>query len=119
MYKEQIPRDFGDGRINCTGNSCFEGYCIDLLAKLAERIETVYKTPFRYELHLVRDGKFGSIGADGMWNGMIGELLTNVRTLQFFFQTISIKFFSFYRKIVEVFKFLKKVFKFKKKVFQI
>ncbi|GFN79380.1 glutamate receptor [Plakobranchus ocellatus] len=54
----------------CTGNDRFEGYCIDLLKKVAEIVN------FDYEIHLVNDGKYGSKLPDGSWNGMIGELLT-------------------------------------------
>ena len=36
------------------------------------------KVGFKYRVHLVRDGKYGSTNSDGSWNGMIGELLRDV-----------------------------------------
>ncbi|GFS04375.1 glutamate receptor [Elysia marginata] len=54
----------------CTGNDRFEGYCVDLLQKVAEIVG------FDYDIHLVYDGKYGTKQADGSWNGMIGELLS-------------------------------------------
>ncbi len=47
----------------------FNGYLIDFLEEL-QKIKT-----FSYNLTLVKDGKFGVEGADGKWNGMIGELI--------------------------------------------
>ena len=50
-----------------------EGYIIDLLDKIADVV------PFRYDLHLVADGKgIGTRGQHGQWSGMIGELLREV-----------------------------------------
>jgi len=33
---------------------------------------------FRYEIRLVRDGKYGTITENGTWNGMIEELTRGV-----------------------------------------
>lgn len=101
MYKPQVQGQFFDEPVNCTGNVCFEGFCIDLLAKLAERIEKLFRTPFKYELHLVQDGKFGSIGEDGEWNGMIGELLNNVKTSVFFSKKFLSNFSFFNQKLAK------------------
>ncbi|KAK7495272.1 hypothetical protein BaRGS_00013454, partial [Batillaria attramentaria] len=54
----------------CTGNQRFEGYCVDLIERIAENVG------FQYTLKLVKDGNYGSPQADGKtWNGMIGELI--------------------------------------------
>ena len=48
----------------------YEGYCIDLLRKLKEKLK------FDYEIYVVPDGNFGA--SDPMskeWNGMVRELL--------------------------------------------
>ncbi|CAJ0914337.1 unnamed protein product, partial [Mesorhabditis belari] len=66
MEKDEC-RD-GNNRTECLGNNKFEGYCIDLLDLLAERIPD-----FRYEIRISE--KTGSKRADGSWDGMIGELL--------------------------------------------
>ncbi|VDK41779.1 unnamed protein product [Anisakis simplex] len=50
------------------GNDQYEGYCIDLLQKIAE----IRK--FKYILHEVKDKSYGSKEANGKWNGMVGEL---------------------------------------------
>ena len=51
----------------------FIGYCPDLLKLLTEQFEF----RFTYKLHLVRDDKYGA-KVDGVWNGMIGELIRRV-----------------------------------------
>lgn len=63
--------------VNLTGNSQFEGYCKDLADLIAEKLN------FTYELRLVKDGKYGGQSADSEsgWNGMVGELIRNVRTV--------------------------------------
>lgn len=52
-----------------TGNARYEGYCMDLIQKLSEKL----KVPI--VVNLVKDKKYGAVGKDGIWNGMIGELL--------------------------------------------
>lgn len=47
-----------------------EGYCIDLLQLLAERLK------FRYDIKLVKDGFYGSKLGNGRWTGMLGELMS-------------------------------------------
>ena len=51
----------------------FVGFIPDLLKRLSEIVG------FRYEIRTVRDRKYGSVNADGTWNGMIGELTRRVR----------------------------------------
>lgn len=58
---------------NLTGNMVFEGFCIDLLAMIAEQLG------FHYKLYLVPDGKFGAKSIKtGEWNGMVRELMDKV-----------------------------------------
>ncbi|VDM51889.1 unnamed protein product [Angiostrongylus costaricensis] len=57
-----------NNRTECQGNNKYEGYCIDLLKLLADRIEG-----FNYEVYLV--DKTGSKLPDGSWDGMMGDLL--------------------------------------------
>lgn len=55
-------------------NEQFEGYCKDLADLLAEKMS------IRYELRLVKDGKYGGkIPNSSEWNGMVGELVRQVR----------------------------------------
>nr|QZH55032.1 ionotropic glutamate receptor 11 [Achelura yunnanensis] len=48
-----------------------KGFCIDLTKLLAEKLE------IKYEIHLVKDGKYGSDNPKiiGGWDGLVGELL--------------------------------------------
>ncbi|TKR67521.1 hypothetical protein L596_023665 [Steinernema carpocapsae] len=54
----------------CQGNERFEGYCIDLLKLLSDRIED-----FEYEIFLSAGNKYGVKQPDGSWDGLIGYLL--------------------------------------------
>ncbi|CAI5446210.1 unnamed protein product [Caenorhabditis angaria] len=66
MLKAECPA--GTNKTECDGNNKYEGYCIDLLRLLSEKIDG-----FNY---LIRIGtKAGSKQPDGSWNGMIGDLL--------------------------------------------
>lgn len=49
-----------------------EGFCIDLLTQLSNKLG------FSYQLHLVKDGRYGNLDASGNWNGMIGEVVRGV-----------------------------------------
>ncbi|GAB0095910.1 Ionotropic glutamate receptor [Sergentomyia squamirostris] len=51
------------------GNERFEGFGIDLIHELSQMLG------FNYTFNLQEDGVYGSIGANGKWNGMIRELL--------------------------------------------
>lgn len=53
------------------GNERYEGFVKDLADLVADKLN------FRYEIKLVRDGKYGSIEENGEWSGMIGELVRN------------------------------------------
>ncbi|KAK0406372.1 hypothetical protein QR680_018535 [Steinernema hermaphroditum] len=48
----------------------YEGYCIDLLKLIQERLQ------FTYELFLVEDGSYGTMDDNGNWNGLIGTLVS-------------------------------------------
>lgn len=51
-----------------SGNDRYEGYCIDLMNKLAKKLH------FNYIIHEVGDGQYGKI-QNGSWTGMVRELL--------------------------------------------
>jgi len=49
--------------------SKLQGFCIDVLKELSKQ------TGIDYEIHVVKDGKYGSLNkTTGQWNGMIGEV---------------------------------------------
>ena len=54
------------------GSISYEGYCIDLLNKLAENLH------FTYEIHTSPDEVYGTEMENGLWNGLIGELINEV-----------------------------------------
>ncbi|XP_072943273.1 glutamate receptor ionotropic, kainate 2 [Epargyreus clarus] len=55
---------------NLQGNARFEGFCIDLLARVAAR------AGFHYRLRLVPDNMYGARDPDtGQWNGIVRELM--------------------------------------------
>ncbi|CAI5453929.1 unnamed protein product [Caenorhabditis angaria] len=61
-----IEKIMPDGRIK------YEGFCVDLLDKLAEMLH------FDYTLKIVKDNKYGErINGTDQWDGMIGEILRN------------------------------------------
>lgn len=49
--------------------SKLEGYCLDLISELANKLG------FTYKVHLVKDGRYGQMDSSGTWNGMIGEVV--------------------------------------------
>lgn len=50
------------------GNARFEGYVVDLAAKIADQF------PMDYIIKIVADGQYGALTVNGTWNGMMGEL---------------------------------------------
>lgn len=54
----------------------FEGFCMDLLSALAEKLS------FKYNVRLVKDGKYGTKDERGNWAGMIGEVVRGVSSIQ-------------------------------------
>uniref|UniRef100_A0A914DGH6 Uncharacterized protein n=1 Tax=Acrobeloides nanus TaxID=290746 RepID=A0A914DGH6_9BILA len=69
MIKRDCEEE-NNSSLECKGNHRYEGYCIDLLKKLHEKIED-----FEYEIFLSEGNKYGVKQADGTWNGVIGSLL--------------------------------------------
>ncbi|XP_062315667.1 glutamate receptor U1 [Osmerus eperlanus] len=49
-------------------DSELEGYCIDLISELAKKLG------FKYNIQLVKDGRYGTLTESGNWTGMIGEV---------------------------------------------
>ena len=54
------------------GNDRYEGYCVDLANKVAERVG------FNFTIQLVKDGQYGTELDNRTWNGMVGELIREV-----------------------------------------
>lgn len=58
---------------NLTGNSKYEGFCIDLLHRIASQVG------FHYAITLVPDNKYGAYDpATKQWNGIVRELMDKV-----------------------------------------
>jgi len=58
---------------NLSGNSRYEGFCIDLLKEIATMVG------FEYRIELVPDGKYGVYDPDtGEWNGIVRQLMDKV-----------------------------------------
>ena len=56
------------------GNARYEGFCVDLIDEISQVLG------FNYTLKLSADGKHGKYDdKTNRWNGMIGELLDQVR----------------------------------------
>ncbi|RCN29927.1 hypothetical protein ANCCAN_24306 [Ancylostoma caninum] len=65
------------------GNDKYEGYCIDLLKKIARL------SKFNYTIHEVKDKAYGIREENGKWNGMVGELINGEADLAVASLTIS------------------------------
>ncbi|EYB97032.1 hypothetical protein Y032_0143g2350, partial [Ancylostoma ceylanicum] len=72
-----------DANHELTGNDKYEGYCIDLLKKIARL------TKFNYTIHEVKDKAYGIREENGKWNGMVGELINGEADLAVASLTIS------------------------------
>lgn len=58
---------------NMTGNERYEGFCIDLLNKIATQIG------FHYSIRLVPDHMYGVYDTESkQWNGIVKELMERV-----------------------------------------
>ena len=55
-----------------SGNDRYEGYNIDLIDAIAKELK------FNYTIQIVADSQYGKKLDNGTWNGMIGELLSQV-----------------------------------------
>eukprot|EP00111_Clytia_hemisphaerica_P019907 TCONS_00058710-protein len=72
--QKHLPCTGPSSKFPNTRDHCCKGFCMDLLVKLAEKVN------FTYDLHLVEDGNFGSLqrvnGSNiKRWNGLIGEVI--------------------------------------------
>lgn len=67
-YLDEVQRLRENGSRVC-GKHFFQGFCIDLAEKVAEKINMTY------DICLVKDGQYGKELADKSWDGVIGELL--------------------------------------------
>lgn len=62
-------------KLDVEGNPVWDGYCIDLLKKLAE---PGYMN-FDYEIVPAKNNSFGIRSPSGTWTGMVGDLAMGVR----------------------------------------
>lgn len=70
------------------GTIAYQGYCIDLLNELARNLH------FTFDIYPSPDGMYGAETDNGTWNGMIGELISEV--------CVSLYGLEFYGKMVLV-----------------
>ena len=71
VFKHRPLSEGGDG-ISCSGNSCYYGYAIDLLERLASDLG------FTYSLYDVSEGFYGlQDPVTGRWTGMIADLIAD------------------------------------------
>lgn len=61
--------------IEYKGNDAYEGYCADLTKEVARIVG------IDYLIQPVKDAAYGKRLDDGSWNGMIGEIIREVRSL--------------------------------------
>ena len=54
------------------GNDRYEGYCADFAKSIFERMK------MKYRIEIVKDGKYGIKDRNGIWNGLVGELIRKV-----------------------------------------
>lgn len=73
-YMKTDP-DTGETMIDENGNPIWEGYCIDMIQRLAEDLD------FDYELVVPKKGTFGKRIAFNKWDGLVGDLMTGVSVL--------------------------------------
>lgn len=57
---------------NFVGNDQYEGYCADLAKQIGNYLHRDYL------IVPVHDGKYGAVNDNGTWDGMVGELVSNV-----------------------------------------
>lgn len=59
-----------DEGVMLEGNARYEGYCVDLINRIAQNLK------FKYELEVIADGQYGSLKPEtGKWNGLVKHLL--------------------------------------------
>merc|ERR1711976_402632 len=59
-----------DDSSNRVGNDRYEGYLIDLITALGQKLGA------NFEVHIAADGKYGAPTDSGAWTGMVGEVMT-------------------------------------------
>lgn len=65
--------------LNMTGNARYKGYAVDLIAEIAKEMG------FEYQFIPVADDQYGKLDKDTkLWNGIIGEIVNNVRKIAYF-----------------------------------
>ncbi|PSN32521.1 Glutamate receptor ionotropic, partial [Blattella germanica] len=70
LMKHETPYVMHRAQSNLTGNSRYEGFCIDLLREIASMVG------FEYRIELVPDGKYGVYDLEtGEWNGIVRQLM--------------------------------------------
>ncbi|KPJ16363.1 Glutamate receptor, ionotropic kainate 3 [Papilio machaon] len=62
----------GEVMLDKEGRQLYEGYCIDLIEKLAQTMD------FDYEIVIPKSGGFGQRLRNGSWDGLIGDLMTGL-----------------------------------------
>ncbi|KAJ0170035.1 hypothetical protein K1T71_014641 [Dendrolimus kikuchii] len=67
MHK--LDPNTGEQMFTEDGQPVYEGYCIDLIDKIAEALE------FDYEIITPKSGGFGQKLPNGSWNGVVGDLM--------------------------------------------
>nr|ARO70285.1 antennal ionotropic receptor 8a [Dendrolimus punctatus] len=67
MHK--LDPNTGEPMITEDGQPVYEGYCIDLIDKIAEALE------FDYEILTPKSGGFGQKLPNGSWDGVVGDLM--------------------------------------------
>ena len=73
MIKPLYERHKGQG--NELHPDIYEGYVVDLAEIISKRLN------IKFEIQIVKDGKYGSKDESGNWNGMVNELLLKVTLL--------------------------------------
>lgn len=75
---------------NLTGNARYEGFCIDLLKRIATQIG------FQYNIRLVPDHMYGVYDPETKnWNGIVRELIERVNMLYIFVVMFCVEFDAF------------------------
>lgn len=59
-----------------SGNDRYQGYLVDLVDRMSKHLG------FKYQIMPVKDGRYGHQQPDGLWNGMVGELMNEVRCIE-------------------------------------
>ncbi|CAF0901674.1 unnamed protein product [Adineta ricciae] len=66
VTREEKP--YVSRKVDSNGSVYFEGYCIDMLAEIARRLN------FNYSIRIAEDAAYGKEDENGQWSGIIGEL---------------------------------------------